>query len=100
VKPDAATWINEPGSGSDARYKVGTFSGPGVMRRDAMRLPLWQCARRRAANRRNQWRTRSRTSVGARGRRVGAQTKRGDVASAAPSAPASRPAGAARAALV
>src|SRR5438067_2153724 len=43
---------------------------------------------------------RSRTSVGARGRRVGAQTKRGDVASAAPSAPASRPAGAARAALV
>src|SRR5438552_428367 len=43
---------------------------------------------------------RSRTSVGARGRRVGAQTKRGDLASAAPSAPASRPAGAARAALV
>jgi len=40
VKPDAATSINEPGSGSDARYKVGTFSGPGVMRRDAMRLPL------------------------------------------------------------
>jgi len=25
VKPDAATSINEPDSGSDARYKVGTF---------------------------------------------------------------------------